>query len=90
VGGTVNSGPHRSFFQCVGPGAPIPRNSPAFGVVNYTELKLSKKDFLSLRPIDYIVDFKGERSGLATTMASWTVGVTHRFDQLISARPEVR
>jgi len=58
--------------------------------VNYTELKLSKKDFLSLRPFDYIVDFKGERPGFATTMASWTAGVTHRFNGLISVRPEVR
>jgi hypothetical protein len=57
-------------------------------VVNYTELKLSKKDFLSLRPVDYIVDFKGERSGFATTMASWTAGVTHRFNELVSVRPE--
>jgi hypothetical protein len=49
-----------------------------------------QKDFLSVRPIDYIVDFKGERSGFPTTMASWTVGVTHRFNDLISVRPEVR
>jgi hypothetical protein len=58
--------------------------------VNYTEWKFSKKDFLSVRPIDYIVDFKGERSGFATTMASWTVGVTHRFNELVSVRPEAR
>jgi hypothetical protein len=69
---------------------PILGNAPAFGVVNYTEVKLSKKDFLSLRPVDYIVDFKGERSGFATTMASWTAGVTHRFNELVSVRPEVR
>jgi Putative beta-barrel porin-2, OmpL-like. bbp2 len=90
VGGTVNNGPPRSFFEGVGPGSPIPGNAPAFGVVNYTELKMSKKDFLSLRPIDYFVDYKGERSGFATTMASWTAGVTHRFNELISVRPEVR
>jgi len=41
-----------------GPGAPIPGNAPAFGIVNYTEWKFAKKDFLSVRPIDYIVDFK--------------------------------
>jgi len=90
VGGTVNSGPPHSWFQNVGPGALIPGNAPAFGVVNYTEWKFAKKDFLSVRPIDYIVDFKGERSGFATTMASWTVGVTHRFNELVSVRPEVR
>jgi hypothetical protein len=49
------------------------------------------KEGLSLGPpIDYIVDFKGERSGFATTMTSRTVGVTHRFNELVSVRPEVR
>ena len=90
MGGTVNNGPPHTWFTNVGAGAPIPGNAPAFAVVNYTEVKLSKKDFLSLRPVDYIVDFKGERSGFATTMASWTAGVTHRFNELISVRPEVR
>jgi hypothetical protein len=58
--------------------------------VNYTVWKFAKKDFLSVRPIDYIVDFKGQWSGFATTMASWAVGVTHRFNELVSVRPEVR
>lgn len=90
VGGTVNSGPPRPFFEAVGPGALIPGNAPAFGIVNYIEWKFSKRDFVSVRPIDYLVDFKGERTGFATTMASWTVGVTHRFNELVSVRPEVR
>jgi len=86
----VNNGPPHSWFQGVSPGAPIPGNAPAIGIVNYTEWKFSKKDFLSVRAIEYIVDFKGERSGFATTMASWTVGVTHRFNELVSVRPEAR
>ena len=90
VGGTVNNGPPRSFFTGTGPGAPIPGNSPAIGVVNYTEIKFSKHDFLSLRPLDFLDDKKGERSGFATKYASWTVGVTHRFGDLISVRPELR
>jgi hypothetical protein len=90
VGGTVNNGPPHSWFEAVGPGALIPGNAPAIGVVNYTEWKFSKKDFLSVRPIDYLVDVKGERTGFPTTYASWTVGVTHRFNTLLSIRPEVR
>jgi Putative beta-barrel porin-2, OmpL-like. bbp2 len=90
VGGTVNNGPPHAWFEAVGPGALIPGNAPAIGVVNYTEWKFSKKDFLSVRPIDYLVDVKGERTGFPTTYASWTVGVTHRFNQLLSTRPEVR
>jgi hypothetical protein len=90
VGGTVNNGPPHASFEGVGPGAPIPGNALVFGIVNYTEWKFSKKDFLSVPPLGYIVDFKGERSGFVTTMASWTVGVTHRFNELISTPPEVR
>lgn len=90
VGGTVNNGPPHAWFEGVGPGAPISGNAPVFGIVNYTEWKFAKKDFLSVRPIDYIDDFKGQRSGFATTMSSWTVGVTHRFNELFSVRPEVR
>src|SRR6266404_6298918 len=90
IGGTVNFGPPHAWFEGVGPGAPIKGNAPAVGVVNYTEWKVSKRDFLSVRPIDYLVDIKGERTGFATTLASWTVGVTHRFNEWISTRPEVR
>jgi hypothetical protein len=53
-------------------------------------MEVRKQDFLSIRPIDYLVDFKCQRSGFATTMASWTVGVTHRFNELVSVRSEVR
>ncbi|HEV2665881.1 MAG TPA: outer membrane beta-barrel protein, partial [Blastocatellia bacterium] len=90
VGGTVNFGPPRSWFRLTGPGAPIQGNAPAIGVVNYTAIKLSKHNFITLRPIDFLVDVKGERTGFATTLSSWTVGLTHRFGKLISIRPELR
>jgi hypothetical protein len=90
VGGTVNNGPPRTFLTSTGAGAPIPGNAPAIGLVNYTEWKFSKHDFLSLRPIDILDDKKGERTGFATTYASWTAGVTHRFSDLFSVRPEIR
>ena len=90
VGGTVNNGPPKSWFALTGAGSPIPGNAPAIGVVNYTEVKLGKRDFLSLRPLDILVDKKGERTGFATTYASWTVGLTHRFSELLSVRPELR
>jgi hypothetical protein len=73
-----------------GPGAPIQGNAPAVGLVNYTAIKLGKRDFLTLRPIDFLVDIKGQRTGFATTLASWTVGVTHRFSDLFAVRPEIR
>jgi hypothetical protein len=90
LGGTVNNDPAHTWFENVGAGAPIPGNAPAIGFLNYTELRISKKDFLSIRPLDILVDKKGERTGFPTTYESWTVGVTHRFTELISTRPEVR
>ena len=90
MGGTVNNGRPRPWFTNVGAGAPIQGNAPAIGLVNYTEWKFSKKDFLSVRPLDILVDKKGERTGFPTTYESWTVGVTHRFNGLFSVRPEVR
>jgi hypothetical protein len=90
VGGTVNNGPPRPFFMGTGAGAPIPGNSPAIGAVNYTVWKFSKRDFLVLRPLDFLDDKKGERTGYKTKYASWTVGLTHRFSDLISVRPELR
>jgi hypothetical protein len=90
VGGTVNFGPPRSWFRLTGPGALIPGNAPAIGVVNYTAIKLSKRDFITVRPVDFLVDVKGERTGFATTLSSWTVGWTHRFNELITIRPELR
>ena len=90
AGGTVNNGPPRPFFTGTGAGALIPGNSPAVGLVNYTEIKLSSRDFLSLRPLDILVDKKGERTGFATTYESWTIGLTHHFGDLLSIRPELR
>ena len=43
-----------------------------------------------MRPLDILADKKGERTGFATTCESWTVGVTHRFSDLLSVRPEFR
>jgi len=88
-GGNVNFGPPRSCVLAgVGPGAPIAgQRSQQLGLWNYTEWKFSKKDFLSLRPLDIRDDQKGERSGLHTTYVSfYTVGVTHQFNELISPR----
>jgi hypothetical protein len=90
VGGTVNNGPPERWFALTGAGSLIQGNAPAIGFVNYTEIKLGKRDFLSLRPLDILVDKKGERTGFATTYESWTVGVTHRFSELLAVRPEFR
>lgn len=90
VGGSVIFGPPRSFFTNVGAGALLPGLSHTFGIVNYTAFKLSSKDFITLRPLDFIFDGRGQRSGFDTTLGSWTAGWTHRFSDQISIRPEIR
>jgi hypothetical protein len=90
TGGTINNGPPRSFAPFTGPGTYIPGNSPAAGFVNYTAFKLSDKDFITIRPVDFLLDVKGERTGFKTTYSSWTVGWTHRFNNLLCIRPEIR
>jgi len=90
VGGSVIFGPPRRFFTNVGAGAPLPGLSHTFGIVNYTAFKLSNKDFITIRPLDFLFDGRGERSAFDTTYGSWTVGWTHRFSELISIRPEFR
>ncbi|HXQ73680.1 MAG TPA: outer membrane beta-barrel protein [Pyrinomonadaceae bacterium] len=90
VGGSVISGPPRSFFTNVGAGAFLPGLSHTGGIVNYTAFKLSNKDFITLRLLDFIFDGRGQRSGFDTTLGSWTAGWTHRFSDLISIRPEFR
>ena len=90
VGGTVNNGPPHKFLAGTGAGAPITGLATSWGVVNYLNIKLSKKDYITLRPIDYLGDTKGERTGFATAYASWTLGWVHHFNDLLTIRPEIR
>lgn len=89
MGGTCNFGPVRSFGGGGGCGPIIPGFSAEFGAVNYTELKVSPKDFISFRT-DYLDDQYGERSGFKTQYMSYTLGLTHYFTDLFEMRPEIR
>ncbi len=89
LGGTCNFGPVRSFGGGGGCGAPIPGKSPVYGAVNFTEFKMTDKDFISVRN-DYLDDEKGERTGFATQYMSYTLGLTHQFSELLEVRPEFR
>lgn len=60
----------------------IPGTSSAFGAVNYLELKVSDKDFMSFRT-DYLDDYQGQRTGFATPYVSVTLGVTHFFQAFL-------
>jgi hypothetical protein len=89
-GGTVVSGTPRPYFMATGPGAYLHGLSQAWGVVNYTNIKITDRDYISIRPIDFLGDPRGERTGFPTTYTTWTVGWCHRFNDLLSIRPEIR
>jgi hypothetical protein len=89
-GGTVNNGPPRPFNSLTGPGALLPGTSRAWGFVNYTACKITDHDYICLRPVDYLIDERGWRTGFPTTYASWTIGWVHRFSDYLTLRPEIR
>jgi hypothetical protein len=88
TGGTVNNGPVQSFGGGGGPGTPIPGNAAAYGAVNYTELQLSDRDYVTVRN-EYWNDTRGERTGFATAYTSHTLGYCHHFSEWLQVRPEV-
>src|SRR5262249_21906154 len=89
TGGTVINGPPRSFFTAVGPGTPLPGISPVLGLVNYTNLMLSPRDYITVRN-DIMDDFRGERTGFRTLYSEHTIGWCHYLTPEITMRPEVR
>jgi hypothetical protein len=89
LGGSCNFGPIQSFGGGGGCGPIIPGLSDAFGAVNYTEIKVSEHQFITLRS-DYLDDFQGQRTGYATGYFSVTIGLNHAFSELFIARPEFR
>ena len=90
LGGTCNFGPIKSFGDGGGGCGPIiPGLSSSLGAVNYVEIKIADKDFLSFRT-DYLNDYEGQRTGFATEYMSWTFGLSHFFSSLVEVRPEAR
>jgi len=90
MGGTVNNGPPRPFNELTGPGALIPGLSNAYGLTSYWNTKITDKDYISIRPVDYLFDPNGWRTGFATTYSTWTIGWCHHFNDLLLIRPEIR
>ncbi|HLN33522.1 MAG TPA: outer membrane beta-barrel protein [Gemmataceae bacterium] len=88
VGGTPSLGPVQSFGGGGGLGAFIPGTTLTYGVVNYTEYQLSKKDFISFRN-EWWRDVDGERSGFPGVYTSHTIGLTHNFNSVFQVRPEI-
>ncbi len=88
VGGTSSIGPLESFGGGGGLGAFIPGMTYTFGVVNFTEVQLSKWDFLTFRN-EWWKDTDGERSGYPSTYTSNAIGWSHNFGPNVQIRPEI-
>lgn len=89
VGGTVIDGPPEQYFLNTGMGAVVPGVSSAVGFVNFFQVLLSAKSYLSIRN-DFLNDPQGNRTGFATAYTSHTIGFAHHFNSTITMRPEIR
>jgi hypothetical protein len=88
LGGTPSLGPIDSFGFGGGNGTLLPGLSTAYGVVNYLEFAISKKDFISVRN-EWWDDPRGMRSGYPGVYSSHAIGLTHNFNKVLQIRPEV-
>jgi hypothetical protein len=88
VGGTVSIGPTEPYGGGGGIGAEIPGTTLTFGVLNYTEIVLSHKDYITIRN-EWWKDTDGERSGFPGVYTSNSIGLSHNFTPYLQIRPEV-
>lgn len=70
------------------PNFPLGRN-PAYGIVNYVNVQVSPKAFVSVRN-EFYKDEDGQRTGYATRYSSHTVGMTYWISPDLEIRPELR
>jgi hypothetical protein len=88
VGGTPSVGPVQPFGGGGGIGADIPGTTLTFGVLNYTEIQISRRDFITIRN-EWWKDTDGERSGFPSTYTSNAIGLSHNFTPYFQFRPEI-
>jgi hypothetical protein len=88
-GGSVIDGPVRSFGTGGGPGVLIPGLSDSLGIVNYFQIQLSDKDYLTIRN-DFLADYKGQRTGFSNYYSSHTIGWSHNLSAWATIRPEIK
>jgi hypothetical protein len=88
-GGTVINGPAEPYYMATGAGPLVPGVSSAVGFVNYFQIMLSAKSYISVRN-DFLNDPQGNRTGFVTAYSSHTIGFIHHFNSIIAVRPEAR
>jgi hypothetical protein len=87
VGGTPSIGPFQ-FNLGGGLGPTVPGLSLTYGVLNYTMLKVSDKDFFTLRN-EWVKDEHGTRYGFPGNYSSNSIGFSHNFSPVFQVRPEI-
>ena len=92
MGGTENDGPFKLWGgpSGGGAGATIPGISNEIATVNYTNFKLSKWDYISVRN-EFFADLDGQRTGFKSQYSTHTIGYVRYLDQNpdIQFRPEI-
>lgn len=88
TGGSPTFGPVH-YDAGGGAGPVIPGINQQLGFVNYFQMLLSQKAFLSLRN-DFFEDVQGQQTGFKTSYFSHTLGLNYFFTQWIQIRPEIR
>ena len=88
VGGTPSVGPAQPYGGGGGIGASLPGTSYAYGLLNYTPVRLSDKSFFTVRN-EWWKDERGMRSGFAGNYTSHAVGLTYNVNSVVQVRPEV-
>ncbi len=88
VGGTPSFGPTHDFGGGGGFGKFLPGTSKTYGVLNYTPIQLSDKDYFVIRN-EWWRDERGERSGFPTNYSSHALALSHQFNDVLMIRPEI-
>jgi len=88
IGGTPSAGPLEPYGGGGGNGVTIPGYTQAYGVLNYTMLGLTKRDYITFRN-EWWKDESGFRSGFRGTYTSNTLGLSHQFNDVLMLRPEI-
>lgn len=88
TGGSASFGPVQ-YDAGGGPGMIIPGINQQLGMVNYFQILLSRKAFLSLRN-EIFEDVQGQQTGFRTSYLSHTLGLNYFFTPWIQMQPEIR
>ena len=88
VGGTPSFGPVHDYGGGGGFGKFLPGTSKTYGVLNYTPIQLSDRDYFVIRN-EWWRDERGERSGFPTNYSSHAVALSHQFNDVLMIRPEI-